>query len=136
MNNSITTGILRELGLHGMAEEFSCIIMLPIQRRDHVRDHLRPHAVRHHPEGKGQHIVIQRIATIESAVREEDVGLVHRRSPGPHGQISLVERGPRTVRRRLPVDQDIPDHRHRAGGQAKNDKQDVGKEKRNPLHTG
>ena len=33
MNNSITTGILRELGLHGMAEEFSCIIMLPIQRR-------------------------------------------------------------------------------------------------------
>ena len=33
MNNSITTGILRELGNHGMADEFSSIIILPIQRR-------------------------------------------------------------------------------------------------------
>jgi len=33
MNNSITTGILKELGLHGMAEAFSSIIMLPMQRR-------------------------------------------------------------------------------------------------------
>jgi DNA replication protein DnaC len=33
MNNSITTGILRELGNHGMADEFSNIIVLPIQRR-------------------------------------------------------------------------------------------------------
>jgi DNA replication protein DnaC len=33
MNNGITTGILKELGLHGMADEFDRIIMLPIQRR-------------------------------------------------------------------------------------------------------
>lgn len=33
MNNSITTSLLKELGNHGMAEEFSNIIALPIQRR-------------------------------------------------------------------------------------------------------
>ena len=33
MNNSITAGILKELGLYGMADAFSSIIMLPMQRR-------------------------------------------------------------------------------------------------------
>ena len=33
MNNSITTSLLKELGNHGMAEEFSSIIALPIHRR-------------------------------------------------------------------------------------------------------
>lgn len=33
MNNSITVGILKELGNHGMAEEFSNIIILPMQKR-------------------------------------------------------------------------------------------------------
>ena len=33
MNNSITEGVLRELGNHGMADEFSNIIILPIQKR-------------------------------------------------------------------------------------------------------
>ena len=33
MNNSITASLLRELGNHGMADEFSNLIILPMQRR-------------------------------------------------------------------------------------------------------
>ena len=82
--------------------------MLTAHRSDHIRDDGGPQRIRNQSESQGQDVVIQAVAAIKSAVREEDMRLLHQRGAGPNAEIAGIEGRPQTVRGSVPEGQGVP----------------------------